>query len=227
MYSESRLFHGAALWRSINNMGGTVVSADGCVDLIVREGRMFVAGPSTRRILSEGDGENGSFGFRLPPGRAGHLLNLGLNEIADQLVPLEDLVQGARANLLRDAMIPLSEGFNSTIALTSIAVGAAGASHWPDAVRCSAAGAVSAGSVVAELGGSERSFRRRMLGTFGYGYATLVRLERARHAQGLLRRGFPIGAAAAVAGFADQSHLSREFQRLVGMSPGQFVASSA
>ncbi len=66
-----------------------------------------------------------------------------------------------------------------------------------------------------------------MVETFGYGYATLVRIERARRAREMLVRGSPISEAAAIAGFADQPHLSREFRRLVGVSPGQFAASSA
>lgn len=179
MYSETRLPHGSALWRSRGSAGGGPIPADGCVDLILRDGRVSVAGPSTRWITAGGDGAGDSFGFRLPPGRAGHLLGLDLEEIADQLVPLEDLTSQP------------------------------------------------AGRAAAGYGTSERSFRRRMLSTFGYGYATLVRLERSRRAQALLRRGAPLVAAAAEAGFADQPHLSREFRGLVGVSPGQFAASSA
>lgn len=227
MYSECRLPHGAALWRSRGSAGGTAIPADGCVDLILRDGRVFVAGPSTRWISAGGDGTGDSFGFRLPPGRASHLLRLDLDEIADRLVPLEDLAVGTHSDRLREAMEPFAHGAHSTAVLSSFAARATESSRWSDAVHRSALDAVPARQAAVKWATSERSFRRRMLSTFGYGYATLVRLERSRHAQALLLRGARLAAAAADAGFADQSHLSREFRRLVGVSPAQFAASSA
>ena len=49
---------------------------------------------------------------------------------------------------------------------------------------------------------------------------------RVRHARRLLREGMPIAQVAATAGFADQSHLTRRFKRLVGVTPGQYAAGS-
>ncbi|TCJ23851.1 AraC family transcriptional regulator [Microbacterium sp. PI-1] len=227
MFSESRLPHGAALWRSRGSVGGGPIPADGCVDLILRDGCISVAGPSTRWITAGGDGAGDSFGFRLPPGRAGHLLGLDLAEIADQLVPLEDVASRGHARRLRAAMVPFADGARSTGAVSSLAGDAAESSRWSADVYRFAATSESAARAAAAHGTSERSFRRRMLSTFGYGYATLMRLERSRRAQALLRRGAPLVTAAAEAGFADQPHLSREFRRLVGVSPGQFAASSA
>ncbi|WKB51791.1 AraC family transcriptional regulator [Eleftheria terrae] len=43
------------------------------------------------------------------------------------------------------------------------------------------------------------------------------RAERARH---LIRRGLPLAEAAAAAGFADQSHMTRVFTRQFGFTPG-------
>ncbi len=54
-----------------------------------------------------------------------------------------------------------------------------------------------------------------------------ARLERAHRAQTLLRAGTPLADAAARAGYADQPHLSREFRRVVGVSPRQFAGSTA
>jgi len=45
---------------------------------------------------------------------------------------------------------------------------------------------------------------------------------RARKAQHLLCRGLDIADAAAQTGFADQSHLTKTFKRLLGYTPGQF-----
>ncbi|WP_146009013.1 helix-turn-helix domain-containing protein [Zhihengliuella halotolerans] len=227
MYSEIRLPPGEALWRSNGSAGGVVIPADGCVDLILRDGQVAVAGPSTRWLASGPDGANGSFGLRFPPGRARHLLGVDLHRVADQIVLLEDLVSRGRAMQLREAMIPLETGPGPTSALSLIAAEVAESSRWSEAVRRAAFEEAPAKDVSATMSGSDRSFRRRMLATFGYGYATLVRLERARRAQWLLRSGSTIAAAAAETGFADQPHLSREFRRLVGRSPAQFAASSA
>ncbi|MEP7296471.1 MAG: AraC family transcriptional regulator [Burkholderiales bacterium] len=63
-------------------------------------------------------------------------------------------------------------------------------------------------------------FRERM-GVAPHHY---VSLQRVRHAQDLLRQGASVASAASESGFCDQSHLSRRFKRLCGMTPGQFRA---
>ena len=50
-------------------------------------------------------------------------------------------------------------------------------------------------------------------------YQTQVRIA---HARKLLLEGKPISHVALETGFCDQSHLSRNFKRIVGMTPGQF-----
>ncbi|MGE0718371.1 MAG: helix-turn-helix domain-containing protein [Alphaproteobacteria bacterium] len=50
---------------------------------------------------------------------------------------------------------------------------------------------------------------------------------RVREAMALLRSGLPPAHAASEAGFFDQSHLSRHFKRVCGMTPGQYAASAA
>ncbi|HEY0377288.1 MAG TPA: AraC family transcriptional regulator [Pyrinomonadaceae bacterium] len=54
-------------------------------------------------------------------------------------------------------------------------------------------------------------------------YQTQVRIARARK---LLLEGKPISHVALETGFCDQSHLSRNFKRIVGMTPGQFSSQS-
>ncbi|MCS0464983.1 AraC family transcriptional regulator, partial [Burkholderia mallei] len=48
--------------------------------------------------------------------------------------------------------------------------------------------------------------------------------SRARLARALLARGLSIAQAAAEAGFADQSHLTRAFVRQFGITPGRFAS---
>lgn len=56
-----------------------------------------------------------------------------------------------------------------------------------------------------------------------HAYLDQVRVARAKQ---LLASGLPIAQVAAEAGFADQSHLTRRFKRLVGATPGQYRAGS-
>jgi AraC-like DNA-binding protein len=64
-----------------------------------------------------------------------------------------------------------------------------------------------------------RSFRK-LTGTTPYQYRTLLRVERARE---LLALGVSPGEAAAIAGFADQPHMTRSFKRVFGLTPSAYV----
>jgi AraC-like DNA-binding protein len=65
-----------------------------------------------------------------------------------------------------------------------------------------------------------RAFRREHAIT-PYGLVLAIRV---RHAQRCLDGGATIAEAAQRAGFADQSHLTRHFKRLAGMTPKQYFA---
>ena len=51
-------------------------------------------------------------------------------------------------------------------------------------------------------------------------------LARVRRAGALLTAGEPLAGAAAESGFYDQSHMTRQFLRLFGMTPGEYRAGS-
>ncbi|ABC27769.1 AraC-type DNA-binding domain-containing protein [Hahella chejuensis KCTC 2396] len=60
----------------------------------------------------------------------------------------------------------------------------------------------------------------RMTGMPPHAYLNQVRVSRA---QQLLRMGLSLTDVAVATGFSDQSHLSRHFQRIMGVSPGRFA----
>lgn len=62
-------------------------------------------------------------------------------------------------------------------------------------------------------------FRQR-LGVSPHRYICALRVQRAQH---LLREGMPTASVASAAGFYDQSHLSRHFKTLCGLTPGQYL----
>jgi AraC-like DNA-binding protein len=65
---------------------------------------------------------------------------------------------------------------------------------------------------------------RREVGLPPHAYMSRLRVLRA---QAALRSGSTISAAALDAGFADQSHLTRSFKRLLGVTPGEYLKHSA
>jgi methylphosphotriester-DNA--protein-cysteine methyltransferase len=80
------------------------------------------------------------------------------------------------------------------------------------------------GAVARELFVSERQLRRRFHAAVGYGPATLARVLRFRRFVNAIDRGrTDLAALALDAGYADQSHLTRETTRLAGLPPRLFV----
>ena len=64
-----------------------------------------------------------------------------------------------------------------------------------------------------------RRFRQQN-GLTPHAFQRDLRIDRAR---AMLGDGVPVAAVAAVCGFADQSHLTRVFKRLVGVTPGAYA----
>ena len=67
-----------------------------------------------------------------------------------------------------------------------------------------------------------RSFRDAV-GMPPHAYLTQIR---SNHARDLILRGVPVSTAAYRCGFADQSHLTRTFKRIFGVTPGAYVSAS-
>jgi transcriptional regulator GlxA family with amidase domain len=60
----------------------------------------------------------------------------------------------------------------------------------------------------------------REVGLPPHAYQIQVRVARAR---ALIATGVPLAEVASMTGFADQSHLTRLFKRIVGVPPGQYA----
>lgn len=218
MYSETVLSEQRTLWRSAGG-SAAIIPADGCVDLIVRSEQALLCGPQTRVIHAPADDVHPTVGLRLETGTAHRILPVALSELRNQTVGLR-AVLGPETAALYDLLMRVSTGSHPGPVLSPLL--ADQAEPWVTTTRRLARSGASVTDVTQALDWSERTFRRRMLKNFGYGYATLVRVERAHRARLLLQRGLSPADVSASTGYADQSHLTREFARLVGVTPTQF-----
>jgi AraC-like DNA-binding protein len=209
------------------------VVPDGHVDLQWVGGRLRVAGPDSvvnRESLPPGVRV---VGFRFRPGAALWWLDVSPRHLLNTRIPLEAFC-GSAATELASETADHRLGFDGVISnLTSALVHRAkrvrGAAPIAGAIFESLANDTGASetvarSLAASLGVSPRTLRRHAQESFGYGVKTLHRILRFQAFLSLARSGPPrrsLAELAALAGYADQPHLSRESMRLAGMTPAQ------
>ena len=210
------------------------VVPDGCADIVWTGTRLIVAGPDTQCILDRLPRGAVIVGVRFHPGAASAWLGLPLSEIVNSRVPLAELWR-SEADRLFDKVMGNCSVQEIAVALEAFLLGRLGEVGLADRQiaflrraagdNCHPAG-VRLSRLAARMGMSERTLRRRCLGAFGYGFKTLNRVLRFQRFLGLRAQSFKgsLAEVAARAGYADQAHMTREVQRMSGVSPGQLVA---
>ena len=186
-------------------------------------------------------GTDGGFGYRIlyiPPALVRDALaGRALPFVAD---PIQQVVPAARliASLLADIDEPIDELSSVEIAV-AVADGLVSLSGYPERPAAIDARAVevardylaahareqTSASVLEKIAGTDRftiaRHFRLAFGTSPDRYRTLRRLALARTA---IEGGQPLARAASEAGFADQSHMTRQFKRTYGLTPGRWMA---
>jgi AraC-like DNA-binding protein len=76
--------------------------------------------------------------------------------------------------------------------------------------------------LAAEVGTGQFAVLRAFRARFGMPPHAYLNQLRVRRACALLDAGTPAAQVAVAVGFADQSHLSRHFRRVVGVAPGRY-----
>jgi AraC-like DNA-binding protein len=71
------------------------------------------------------------------------------------------------------------------------------------------------------------SLARQFRAAFGTSPRRFRTMRQLDHVRRLVRRGTSLAEAALDAGFADQSHMSRQFKRAYGLTPARWVAALA
>lgn len=186
---------------------------DGCMDLIAMEERALVAGPDTKAFISEPD-VTVVRGIRFRPGVLPRLLRIPAVEVRNQRIDLDLLLPNIFSGSLMSLTTRLLDDQTSRET-------APWRLHILRHVTDRLGSGASVHSVADEIGWSARNLQRQCLAVYGYGPATLRRILRFRKAVRLLDGGMSAADTAAVAGYADQSHLSRQVHDLAGVPASQ------
>ena len=173
-------------------------------------------------------------GVRFRPGAAPSVLGLPATELVDLTLGAEEL-WGTRAAALGER-VAAAESPHAALRLLEAEVAArlaAAAAGQPDPIAVEAAQRLlpwrgdDVGSLPRTLYISERQLRRRFQAAIGFAPKVLHRMLRFQGflalAQGLDHAPDDLARLAAEAGYADQSHLTRESVRLAGRSPRELL----
>jgi AraC-like DNA-binding protein len=213
---------GAVLWSSTTDGAHKRVLPDGCMDLLWVHGRLLIAGPDTgARLVNDAPGTR-YVGLRFAPGTGPSVFGVPAHELRDRQVPLDAVWPGAEVRRLAERT---GEAADAGRALEAVAQGRLRTSAAYDALVFELRRGSSVTSAAGMLGLSERQLHRRCLAAFGYGPKTLARILRLERSLGLARGGLPLADVAAVAGFADQAHLSRDVRALAGVPVSELLAA--
>jgi AraC-like DNA-binding protein len=221
------------LWVSVGPAAGsapTRVLPDACTDLIWQSGvGVYVAGPDTGPAPIGSPPGSVFVGARFRPGAGGAALGVPLSELLDRRVDGADLAT-VPARQLRGSLAP-EEALRrlARIAAEMVAERPADQLVLEAARQLSRSGA-QAEQIAGRLSISERQLRRRCQAAAGYGPRMLHRVLRFRRFVSLIDSAggaADLAGAAALAGYADQAHLTRESSRLSGLPPGALARERA
>lgn len=193
------------------------VLPDGCVDVVLEVSgsswRAWAFGSTTRHTEVACLPGARYLGVRFRPGRSRHFLRAAAHELTDRC---EDAGCLLRFDLDPEAFQRLDEVLARTLAKAPPAD-----SSVDEAVRRieAAQGAVRTDELARRLGMSLRQLQRVFLREVGVTPKLFAMICRAGHAARLLREKAGLADAAAQAGYADQSHMTRDFARLAGATP--------
>ena len=225
--------HVVCFWRhGATSMPTTVrVIPDGCIDIVwVNDQAPHVAGPMTKPVLYSIDSATKIVAVRLRPGVAHRLLEESAKALLNQDVPLRDLWPGHRAAPWEEVIAERSEGAKLAVIAEAMSacLGTDGEGQLDEFVMHAAAwmarhpfGSLDELSGLSRL--SERQIRRQFDEAIGYGPKKLQRILRLQRLLWLASHEATSGPSLAqlsfAAGYADQSHMTRDVVALTGASP--------
>jgi AraC-like DNA-binding protein len=226
--------HFACVWfGEVGDDGGYTdrILPDACIDIVWNGRRVTVAGPDTGPVMGRSTPGSRTIGVRFRPGHAPAFLGLPASELVDQRVALGDLWGDSVVDALHDELTSVApetamhvleqrvaERFTDDDARSTVT----------DAVvRLSSDGTHDVDAIADGLGMTTRTLYRHSLRGFGYGAKTLQQVLRFRRFLAAAERApdATLSQLAADVGYADQSHLARDCNRLSGLAPSALLVS--
>ena len=219
---------------------------DGCVELIFNLADPFeqidetgrrqrqpcdlLVGPSIRPTTAAPTGDVDLLGLRFRPGRTSAFLRAPMWRLANQIVSMSSVIQGADRLLddLHDRPIDqrldrLTAAFVERAPKAVISGAVAESLNAIDRSR----GIVSVKHLSSITGVSRRHLERRFRDEVGLGAKHVARIARVHHAMRVMQAHPSFGGAdiAARCGYTDQAHLIREFRELTGATPTRLATT--
>lgn len=223
-------------WLSLNSSAQAYTALpDGCVDLVLEvtagSHRSWVYGSTTRPTDIPCVPGHHYLGIRFQPGQSRHFISAAAHEITDcreelQLLmrfPSERIATRIATEALFDELDTILNGILNhappVASYIDCVIGHVEHRH----------GLVRVDDVAAHFGKSRRQLERTFVQTVGVPLKFFCMLTRLRHAAGLIVHpdDYPLTAVAHDAGYSDQAHMTRDFSRLIGISPGQLRPDDA
>lgn len=208
------------------------VLPDGCIDLVVYDGEVVLAGPATRPTNLRFAPGSFLVGVRFRPGAAPPLVGVGAAELRDLEVPLGE-VWGRAGAAVTERSLAASGPVRRLQVLTDAIAGRVDGAPAVDPVATGIAATLARRPAVPlplladRVALSERQLRRRVEAAVGYPPRTLARILRFQRFLRAARAAPPgrrdLAGLAAELGYADQAHLTRESRQLGGLPPGALL----
>lgn len=223
-------------WLSLNNTSPVYAALpDGCVDLVLEvtanSHRSWIYGSTTRPTAIPCRAGTHYLGIRFQPGQSRHFISAAAQEITDGREDLRTLMrfptERVAAHIATEALFDeldeiLIETLRRATPEESYIDGVVGYinTHHGD---------TKIDAVAVRFGKSRRQMERVFLQTVGVPLKFFCMVSRLRHAADLIVRPATrsLTGIAHDAGYSDQAHMTRDFTRLAGTSPGQLRADDA
>lgn len=225
----------ACLWASRPSETAVgLVTPDACIDVIWDGSSIFVAGPDTGPVAVPPHPGQQFAGLRFLPGKAPGFLGVPASELLDSRVLLGDLWGESAARRIADRLAAASSPEEAAGFLDEVFAARAGVTCAYDQIVDHLVGFLGsepgAGGVVRfaseVLSVSERRLHRHCRAAVGYGPKMLERVLRFQRARNLARDAGSLATVAALAGYADQAHMTRESRRLAGRTPSDLFKTA-
>jgi AraC-like DNA-binding protein len=211
------------------------VLPDCCVDILLMNGFPMVIGPWTEPFDADLPSGTTILGARCHPGLASSLLGMPVSELLNQSAPLCDLWNSRRtaayARIAEQTTLFAQVSAMEVALLACVANAGSIDNMTREGIRWIARHPHEPVERLSRrLGLSSRQIQRRFAAAVGYGpklFQSVFRFQRLLHEAHETGSRRTLADLATHAGYSDQSHMTREFQRFANCPPSSLLRSAS